>query len=534
MGRGFILGALWGLLVAIVTVSITSLIQGGARIRVTPPQASTVELPAGTPFDAPKPEGITVIPQTDSTISNEAAPTPLMDNNRDQQPGTNITTSTARPATGTVSTAGMTAPTIESDSLPPVTSQTIPPAAPPKIDTADAPQKTAPVPDSEPAKPANPTPAVVDAQTTVQTMPPVQAPAETADGSPVSPAPAKEAPLDANPIEAQTQAQTLPPSTDPATEEMALPVTAPPEAPNATPSPHAPKTDIATDTPIETRPAPAEKPVVDAETDAPAAIKSPVFDMGNLAPNIPTTRLPSIASTAQEDAQTPNAPTGALMLNSVPFDAPPDTPLMSIILIDDEANPVPDATLHEYPVPVAFAIDGSRQDASRAAARYRAAGFEVLMLTNFPVGATPSDIEQSFQAYETAIPEAIAIVDQDQNGFRRGRDVIKQITEILAQTGHGLVTMDKGLNTPQKIAVKNGIPAATIYRALDDKDESTTVIRRYLNRAAFQASQKGSVVLIGHTRFQTVEALLLWSSSDKSGTLALAPLSAILKAGKTP
>ncbi len=542
MGRGFILGALWGLLVAIITVSITSLMQGGARIAVTAPQASTVDVPVGTPFNAPKPEQITVVPQVDSAISGESNPATLAQTSDDQQPTADISASLERPSTSQTNTQGMIAPTIETDSgsamvdNPAVEDDTAVSTAPASPDMVAAHNDSNRIPPSQSA------PAPVDVLTDVQSLPDVQDPA-TEQPTPVetatAPEPAPAATLETSTIQAQTDPEAQPVmQSEPAAQEITLPDTETPIAPATEPRPQAPETAIASETPPATMPEETEKPSVIAETEAPTTIRSPVFDMGNLAPNIPTTRLPSIAKTSTtattENATIePSPPKGALFNNSVPYDVAPETSLMSIILIDDENNPISDATLHEYPVPVAFAIDASRDDAGRAAKRYRDAGFEVLMLTNFPVGATPADIEQAFQAYEAAMPEAIAVLDQDKNGFRRGRDVITQIAEILAQTGHGLVTQDRGLNTPQKIALKEGVPAALIYRGIDDKDENATVIRRYLNRAAFQATQKGNVILVGRTRSQTVEALLLWSTNDKASTLELAPVSSILKAAPT-
>lgn len=559
MGRGFILGALWGLVVAIVTVSITSLMQGGARINATAPQASAVEVPAGTPFNAPKPEQITVVPQTDSAISGDSKPATLAQSNEDQQPASDISASIERPRTGDTNAEGMVAPEIDPDSGPTMGDTSVT-AVDSTISTAPvAPEVARTETDSNPVTPSEPAPAPVDVQTEVQALPTVQdpanedavpqvtenqsneppAPVETVATPDQTPAPAMTQETSTSTIVAQTDPEAQPIlQEEPSEQEIALPNTETPVAPATEPGPQAPETTTASETPPVATPEETEKPSVVAETEAPTAIRSPVFDMGNLAPNIPTTRLPSIAkttdaSTAENVAIVSPPPKGALFSNSVTYDVVPETSLMSIILIDDGNNPISDATLHEYPVPVAFAIDASRDDASRAAKRYRDAGFEVLMLTNFPVGATPADIEQSFQAYEAAMPDAIAVLDQDKNGFRRGRDVITQVAEILAQTGHGLVTLDRGLNTPQKIAAKEGVPAALIYRGIDDKDENSTVIRRYLNRAAFQAAQKGNVILVGRTRPETVEALLLWSTNDKASALELAPVSSILKAAPT-
>ncbi|NBO20421.1 MAG: hypothetical protein EBU97_00330 [Rhodobacteraceae bacterium] len=66
------------------------------------------------------------------------------------------------------------------------------------------------------------------------------------------------------------------------------------------------------------------------------------------------------------------------------------------------------------------------------------------------------------------------------------------------------------------------------FRSLDAEGETQPMIRRYLDRAAFKAAQDGRVVVIGTTAEDTVAALLAWSVEGRAGSVALAPLSAVL------
>ncbi len=275
-------------------------------------------------------------------------------------------------------------------------------------------------------------------------------------------------------------------------------------------------------------PEPAPEPAPQEPVDS---IRKPVLGITNMAPQIETGRLPRIGFALDAEAQTemPASDLGALATYSAEFENPHALPIMAIILIDDPDAPISDAALANLPVSISFAIDAVRQDATDVAARYRKAGFEVLMLTNLPLGADPSDIEIAFQAYSRAVPEAVAVLDLGANGFLRGPSTARHMGVILAAGGFGLVTPSKGLNTAQKAATREGVPAALIFRQLDQNDENGPVIRRYLDRAAFRAKQEGHVIMLGQTRPQTIEAVVQWALEDRAASVAIGPVSAVLK-----
>jgi len=295
--------------------------------------------------------------------------------------------------------------------------------------------------------------------------------------------------------------------------------------------------------PVETEPETTAKMPEPAPEAAPQetenSIRKPVPGIANMAPQIETGRLPSIgslpdtgtdaASMTAAKTEPPASDLGALAAYGATFENPNALPLMAIILIDNPDAPISDAALANLSFSVSFAIDAVREDATDVAARYRKAGFEVLMLTNLPLGADPSDIETAFQAYSRAVPEAIGVLDLGANGFLRGASSASQIAEILAEGGFGLVTPSKGLNTAQKAATREGVPAALIFRQLDENDEKGPVIRRFLDRAAFRAKQEGHVIMLGQTRPQTLEALVQWALEDRAAAVAIGPVSAVLK-----
>ena len=238
--------------------------------------------------------------------------------------------------------------------------------------------------------------------------------------------------------------------------------------------------------------------------------------------------LPRIGDVADLPEAAPAIAT-PLDLFSRPFDNPEAKPLFSLVLLDDGAPDTDRETLAALPFPITFAIDPLAPGAAAAAAIYRKGGQEVVMQTNgVPKGAAPSDIEQSYQALDIALPEAVAVLGAA--GIAEdSQQLAASVVPILAAQGRGIVTMERGLNAVDQVARREGLPSATVFRLLDASGESVPVMRRYLDRAAFRAAQEGSVVVLGSTRPDTIAAILQWTVEGRAASVALAPVSAILR-----
>ncbi len=232
------------------------------------------------------------------------------------------------------------------------------------------------------------------------------------------------------------------------------------------------------------------------------------------------------------DAETTDATGTPITKFAQTFERPADKPLMSIVLIDTGNSPTSGSAgisaLRSFPYPISFAVDSSMADAAERMALYRKEGFEVLAMVDLPEGAAPSDAETAFGATFAQLPEVVGILEGTNGGLQGSREVADQVTAILAQSGHGLVTQDKGLNTMPKLARKEGVPADPIFRDFDSKGQTAQVIRRFLDQAAFKAGQEGAVIMLGRMRPDTISALLLWGLQDRAGQVALAPISAVL------
>lgn len=267
--------------------------------------------------------------------------------------------------------------------------------------------------------------------------------------------------------------------------------------------------------------------------DRPSVLRVPVPGGGLAVPDVRTGRLPTVGDNAVAADADPEefapAATGALGANAVPFLREPAADLFSVILIDvGEAGLDRDA-LTTFSFPVTYAIDATRPDAAEAASIYRASGFEVILIPGpLPEGATARDVETNFEQFLSVVPVAVAVMDAPEGRAQTNRTQLRALTAILSATGHGMVSMDQGLNTAAQVATAAGVPHASVFRALDSGRENASTVQRYLDRAAFKAGQEGNVVMIGHTYDETVKGLFSWALEGKGEGIQLAPISAIL------
>ncbi len=208
-------------------------------------------------------------------------------------------------------------------------------------------------------------------------------------------------------------------------------------------------------------------------------------------------------------------------------------PLMSVVLIDVPGQSLTAAQLKALTFPVTFAIDPDRSDAGKLAAKYRAAGHEVLMLAEtLARKGSASAAETLLDGYAKTLPEAVGLMDIQAGGIQGKRALQSQVIDLLAERGYGFVLYDRGLNSTAAAARREGVPTGLIFRMLDAGRERAEVIRRYLDRAAFKAGKDGSVVMVGHTYPETVKGLVGWALDGRAAALSLAPVTAIMLQGE--
>ena len=278
-----------------------------------------------------------------------------------------------------------------------------------------------------------------------------------------------------------------------------------------------------------------EAPVADRAGES--KILQPITEIGDLAPNVRIIRLPTVGSDDEEAAIEPTEvpveiTTGpAIQRYAASFENPDQQPLMAIVLLVDSDAPY--GEVGPLPFPVSYVVDASAANATELMRTYRDAGHEVLALAPLPAGATPADVEVAFQAYLSAVPEAVAFMDTRDAIFQSGRDVATQIAAVLAASGHGMLTYSRGLNSGTQVAERAGVPAALVFRDLDASGQNGATIKRFLDQAAFRARQQSGVILVARNRPETIAALLEWSLGNRASTVVLAPISAVLLPNST-
>lgn len=238
-----------------------------------------------------------------------------------------------------------------------------------------------------------------------------------------------------------------------------------------------------------------------------------------------SSRLPSVGGDSDVAADVAPVP---FVANAQPFENVDGMPLMSIVLIDD-GSAVNLEALAGFPYPLSIAVSTLDPNVAQKAAQYRADGFEVLAMVDLPAAAGAADVEVAMQAHLSVSPDFVAILEGVGDGLQGAKVVSDQVAAVALNEGYGLVFFANGLNTAQKLAAKEGVPSASVFRDFDGKAQSTVVMRRFLDQAAFKAPQENGVVMVGRLREETISALVLWGLQDRAGTVALAPVSAVLK-----
>lgn len=484
--KGILSGVFWGLVAVLAGLGVMSFI---APVPGTPPAQVTPAAPVEEQQAMAEPETATppvisaTAPDAPATTEDEA---PVADA---PAAGTDRPGAVAQSNLPGASEGGAPAPDTDSAGAPDVAGS---PAALPAPDVAEG-GASAPAGSAEPNLPR--TAALTPPQDTpgAALAPPANPPAPDLP-KPMAPAEKPDVPQAEVPAEKPELPQTEPPAPAPTKPEIAAP--AAPAAPGAM-----------------RVPAPGQQ------------IKT--------VPDVRVNRLPTVGGPAVEPAaQAPAAPAkiGALERYAAPFKPKADAPLFSVILIDEGGEGLDRGALTTFTFPVTFAIDASRPDAASAMRAYRDAGFEVVMIAGgLPQNATPKDLEVALSVYQKKLPEAVAVMDSETGGFHANRPLLRQLMGIVSETGQGVITYDKGLNTAAQIARAADVPAGQVFRTLDAQQERAATIRRYLDRAAFKAAQDGHVIMVGHTYPETVTALFSWALEGEGADLNIAPVSAILR-----
>lgn len=522
MGRGFLAGIFWGGIVGFAMLAVSSFVLERQELSLPRPEAVPVEVPAGTEFDQARPETDPVVPETETRpeaeqVGGVVAPTDAVEN-----PPAFDTSSleVPQPTVDAPNELGETpeiAEEVDISVTGPASGDSTTPSTSPELGSPDAPASAPETVTEAPVEAIAP-----EADTVTEA-----APEAVEDPAPVSPAP-----------EVTDSAPRIVPQII-QTESAEAPAT--PEAPQAV---EAPSTDEAPNAIIR---------VDGGESE----FFKPVDEIGNMAQNVETDRLPrigaapeaeapsetaeatqDISTEAEADTQTtaitaerpPLEGSNALQRWATSFDVPSGAPLISVVLIHVGDSVLSSDMMDVLPDTVAFAIDAGMPRAAIIASEYRALGREVVMIPSLPIAATPQDVEQALRVNFETVPEAVAVMDNSGDSFQSDRAAVAQVVDVVAVSGHGLITFPRGLNTAHQRAERAGVPTGLIFRDIDGGGESNEQIRRAMDRAAFRARQDEAVILVGRTSELTIEALQEWLLGNRAASVTLVPISAALQA----
>lgn len=513
LARGFLAGIFWGGIVGFAMLAISSLVFGRQELSLPRPEAVPVEVPAGTEFDQARPETDPVVPEAET-----------------------------RPDAEKVSGVEAPADAVET---------------PPSFDTSSL---EVPQPSVDGPTGLAETPEVAE-QVDVTVTGPSGSDGEALDAGPALVAPdvpgsAPETVTDA-PAEVQAPAEDDVAAATPEVVEDAAPMTPAPEV-SESPEMVVPRiieTDSAAAPVTPAAPAAVDAPAADEAPNAIVRVDGgeseffkPVDEIGNMAQNVETDRLPRIGSSPEVEAPkvpgvepeevletAPQEPlrldTGdALTRWATPFEAPGDKPLLSIVLVHEGDGALSREVVDGLPQTVSFGVNAGSPGAAAIARDYRAMEREVVMIPSLPFEATPQDVEVALRVNFETVPEAVAVMDNSGDSFQSNRSAVAQVVDVVAASGHGLITFPRGLNTAHQRAERAGVPTGLIFRDIDGRDETNEQIRRAMDRAAFRARQDEAVILVGRTKVTTLEALSEWVLGNRAASVTLAPISAALLA----
>ena len=217
------------------------------------------------------------------------------------------------------------------------------------------------------------------------------------------------------------------------------------------------------------------------------------------------------------DARPPSG--GALRDDAQPYADSAGRPLLAIVLV--VGGPIPDLP-PAASVPSTLALPAALPDARRRAEALHAAGHEIAIAEGWsPPGATAQDVEVALAGARRAVPRAVAVL-----GGAMPPAEMAAMLPPLAEAGMGLLAAPGGLGGAVARAREAGVPGVQADRRVDGGDAAA--VARQLDLAALEATRRGAGVVTAPATATVLEGLRLWLDGARAGTVALAPLSAVL------
>jgi polysaccharide deacetylase 2 family uncharacterized protein YibQ len=230
----------------------------------------------------------------------------------------------------------------------------------------------------------------------------------------------------------------------------------------------------------------------------------------------------------------------AFSVNAEPFDAPPDMPLVAVILADTASNPLLHEMLFSMKVPLTIGVvaggGGDRETATAA----RAAGFELVAeLPVAPPGASGgSALEYGMAEADAAshtltliqrLPMAVAAARAQDAVKQPDPSVLKGMVSALMPLGfafvdHGMAPEDQSTFVAAGLEMPIGVSRFNVPAGV-----SAVEVIAMLDLAAADAARRGGAVVFAPPDEQVILALRLWGEVGAGNLAQLAPLSAVIR-----
>lgn len=244
---------------------------------------------------------------------------------------------------------------------------------------------------------------------------------------------------------------------------------------------------------------------------------------------------------ADDDAAVPVGPIElsgpALVVNAVPFDAPPDKPLVAVVIDDAGADPMLHESLFALDLPLTIGVVSGGAGDTVTARNARDAGFEVVAELPFaaPGEAEGAALEYNLPAEEAAartellmrrLPVAVAAAQPLAAPAPPSPKMLGAMMEVLGPLGFAWLEHGIAPGSPSSIGGSGLDAIFGVSRFSIPSGTRGAEAHGILERAAGAAAESGAAVVMAAAEEEILLAVQLWASGDKA---RLAPLSAVIR-----
>jgi len=242
-------------------------------------------------------------------------------------------------------------------------------------------------------------------------------------------------------------------------------------------------------------------------------------------------------------------PGPALRVNARLFEAPPDAPLMAVVLRDAANGRMPTEALVWMTMPLTLSIRPVDPFSRRFAEEARAAGHEVLVELPMAMdaGDAPSaalasgdpemlsramaadDLVTRTALYLAALDIAIGATASEGAPLLRDRDGMRAILRPLSEHGFAWVEPRERIGSLAGQLARDSGPVWTAGDRSVSDGAGEDEIYRSLTTAAFKARRQGTVIVFLPTGPDTLKGIIRWGLERGGQEVWFAPLSAVIE-----